>query len=41
VGDSTIREDEEMKLDKALNWMAVFCVGYVIGVCVAAIVVFN
>ena len=30
-----------MKLDDALNWMAAFCVGYVIGVCVVAIVVFN
>lgn len=33
-------EDEEMKLDDALNWMAAFCVGYVIGVSVAALVVF-
>ena len=30
-----------MKLDDALNWMAAFCVGYVIGVSVAAFVVFN
>ena len=30
-----------MKLDDALNWMVAFCIGYVIGVCAWAIVVFN
>jgi hypothetical protein len=35
-------EDEDMiAIDRALNWMAAFCVGYVIGVSVAALVVFN
>jgi len=29
-----------MKLDDALNWMAAFCVGYVIGVSIAAFIVF-
>ena len=29
-----------MKFDDALNWMAAFCVGYVIGVSIAALVVF-
>ena len=26
--------------DKALDWMAAFCVGYVIGVSIAAVVIF-
>ena len=29
-----------MSIDKAMNFMAAFCVGYVIGVSVAALVVF-
>jgi hypothetical protein len=37
-----MEEDEDMKaIDRAFNWMAAFCVGYVIGVAVAAVVVFN
>jgi hypothetical protein len=37
-----MEEDEDMRaIDRAFNWMAAFCVGYVIGVCVAAFVVFN
>jgi hypothetical protein len=36
-----MEEDEDMSgFDRALNWMAAFCVGYVIGVSVAALVVF-
>jgi hypothetical protein len=36
-------EDEEMRMrliDRAFNWMAAFCVGYVLGVSIAAIIVF-
>jgi hypothetical protein len=29
-----------MNIDKAMNWMAAFCVGYVIGISIAALVVF-
>jgi hypothetical protein len=29
-----------MNIDKAMNWMAAFCVGYVLGVSIAALVVF-
>jgi hypothetical protein len=29
-----------MNFDKAMNWVAAFCVGYVIGVAIAALVVF-
>jgi hypothetical protein len=29
-----------INIDKAMNWMAAFCVGYVIGISIAALVVF-
>jgi hypothetical protein len=29
-----------INIDKAMNWMAAFCVGYVLGVSIAALVVF-
>jgi hypothetical protein len=29
-----------MNFDKAMNWMAAFCIGYVIGISIAALVVF-
>jgi len=29
-----------VKVDRIMNWIAAFCVGYVIGVSVAAVIVF-
>jgi hypothetical protein len=29
-----------INIDKAMNWMAAFCVGYVLGVSIAALVIF-